>query len=366
MKKMHLLIKPVSGNCNMRCAYCFYTDEAKNRETASYGKMTYDTMKCVIQKALEVSEEECGFTFQGGEPTLAGIEYFRMFVKTVQELNSRNITIQYNLQTNGYELDEEWYPFLKDNDFLVGISLDGTQRIHDRWRVDVQGQGTYPKVCQTIDKMRLYQIRFNILSVVTGTSAKHAAEIYRYFKENGMGYQQYIECLDPLGEAPGKYGFSLTPQRYEYFLKSLFDCWYNDMKQGNYVYNRYFMNLLVILSGGQPESCNMRGSCGLQWVIEADGSVYPCDFYVLDNWKLGNLKENSWEEINNRRKELLFVDFSRKIPEECGKCEWFYLCRNGCRRNCIDTPEGNRGKNYYCDAYRNFFMYAVPRLQELI
>lgn len=366
MKRMHLLIKPISGSCNMRCRYCFYADETQKRGTESYGKMTQETMEYLVRKALEASEEECGFTFQGGEPTLAGLDFFRSFVNQVRQLNGERKRVQYNLQTNGYFLEEEWYPFLKENDFLVGISLDGSRRIHDRWRVDAQGQGTYEKVYRTISRMKEYGIRFNILTVVTGTSARHAAEIYRCFREEGLEYQQYIECLDPLGEEPGQCAYSLTPERYEYFLKSLFDCWYRDMKQGRYVYNRYFMNLWNILRGGQPESCNMRGSCGLQWVVEADGSVYPCDFYVLDEWKLGNIRENSWEEIDSRRKELRFVEKSRIIPDECGKCEWFYLCRNGCRRNCTDTQEGNRGKNYYCHAYRGFFAYAVPRLQELI
>lgn len=350
----------------MRCRYCFYADETQKRETESYGKMTQETMECLIRKALEASGEACGFTFQGGEPTLAGLDFFRLFVKTVRQMNQGRRKIQYNLQTNGYSLEEGWYPFLKENDFLVGISLDGSRNIHDRWRVDAQGRGTYEKVCGTIGKLKEYEIPFNILTVVTGTSARHAAEIYRYFKEQGLEYQQYIECLDPLDEEPGRCEYSLTPEKYEYFLKSLFDCWYRDMKQGRYVYNRYFMNLWNILRGGRPESCNMRGSCGLQWVIEADGSVYPCDFYVLDEWKLGNIRENSWEEIDNRRKELRFVETSRVIPDECEKCGWFYLCRNGCRRNCTDTPEGNRGRNYYCQAYRGFFEYAVPRLQELI
>jgi uncharacterized protein len=262
-------------------------------------------------------------------------------------------------------LDEEWYPFLKEHHFLVGVSLDGDNALHDRWRKDKAGAGTFQRVLDTIQKLEHHGISYNILTVVTGTSAKKAERIYRFFKENNLGFQQYIECLDPLNEKPGQCPWSLTPEKYGYFLKSLFDCWYQDRKKGVYVYNRYFENLLSMLRGQQPESCNMRGSCGLQWVVEADGGVYPCDFYVLDEWKLGNIKDCSFKELEAKRKELEFIEKSRSIPEKCGNCPWFYLCRNGCRRNCFMTSDGQRDVNYFCESYREFFTYAVPRLKEL-
>ncbi|HHU23437.1 MAG TPA: SPASM domain-containing protein [Clostridiales bacterium] len=137
------------------------------------------------------------------------------------------------------------------------------------------------------------------------------------------------------------------------------------MKAGRYVYNRYFENLMMIMAGQEVESCNMRGQCGVQWVVEADGSVYPCDFYALDQWRLGNILTDSFESMDKMREELGFIKVSQQIPEECEACRWYRLCRNGCRRNRNSAISDEAGKNYFCSAYRNFFEYAYPRLQEI-
>mgnify|MGYP002517198856 CR=1 FL=1 len=180
-----------------------------------------------------------------------------------------------------------------------------------------------------------------------------------------MNYHQYIECLDPLEAARGSFEYSLTPARYETFLKDLFDVWYEDMVSGHYVYNRYFENLMMILIGQGPESCNMRGFCGPQWVIEADGSVYPCDFYVLDEWKLGNILNDSLKNMEIVRQKSGFIDQSKPIPEECRSCKWLMLCRNGCRRNRGINGMQVDGKNYFCIAYKGFLEYASPRFMVL-
>ena len=206
---------------------------------------------------------------------------------------------------------------------------------------------------------------YNILTVVHAGNARRAKQVYEFFKKQGFGYQQYIECLDPIGEERGCREYALTPERYETFLKGLFDAWYLDMKAGRYVYNRYFENLMMILAGQGAESCGMRGVCGTQWVIEADGSVYPCDFYALDQWRLGNILTDSFEAMEEKRAELGFVEWSRRIPEECRSCKWLQLCRNGCRRNREPVTADTTGRNYFCTAYRGFFEYAYPRLAEV-
>lgn len=148
-------------------------------------------------------------------------------------------------------------------------------------------------------------------------------------------------------------------------MKTIFDLWYLDMKAGRYVYNRYFENLMMILTGQHPESCNMRGVCAPQWVIEADGSVYPCDFYALDEWRLGNILENSFEEMEEARQASGFVEWSRRLPEDCRQCRWLPLCRNGCRRNREPVTSVSTGKNVFCTAHANFLEYAYPRLTEI-
>ncbi len=177
--------------------------------------------------------------------------------------------------------------------------------------------------------------------------------------------QFYIECLDPIKETPGAQEYSLTPKRYEVFLKSLFDAWYLDVKAGKPVYNRYFDNLLMILDRQIPESCNMRGICANQWVIEADGSTYPCDFYALDQWLLGNIREDSFEKMDLQREQSGFIQFSQQIHRDCRSCSWLPLCRGGCRRNREPVTCNSTEKNYFCSAYQGFFEYAYPRLQEV-
>lgn len=366
MPALSLLIKPASGNCNMRCRYCFYADELDNREIRSYGKMSVDTMHTIVDKAMEYGDYECTIAFQGGEPTLAGLDFYRDLVAYVTaHENPKKLKIHYALQTNGYLINEEWAAFLGENHFLVGVSLDGLKEIHDRYRLDAAGKGTYQRVISAIRLLEKHQVEYNILTVVTAATARNGQKIYNYFKKNHFGYQQYIECLDPIGEEPGQHEYSLTPEKYGEFLKSMFDAWYLDMRSGTYVYNRYFENLMMIMAGQQPESCNMRGVCGKQWVFEADGSVYPCDFYALDQWRLGNIQENSFEEMDEKRDGLGFIQWSMRQQEDCQKCRWFGLCRNGCRRNREPVTAESTNRNYFCKSYQMFFEYAYPRLAEI-
>ena len=366
MPALSLLIKPASGNCNMRCRYCFYADELDNREIRSYGKMSVDTMHTIVEKAMEYGDYECTIAFQGGEPTLAGLDFYRDLVAYVTaHENPKKLKIHYALQTNGYLINEEWAAFLGENHFLVGVSLDGLKEIHDRYRLDTAGKGTYQRVISAIRLLEKHQVEYNILTVVTAATARNGQKIYNYFKKNHFGYQQYIECLDPIGEEPGQHEYSLTPEKYGEFLKSMFDAWYLDMRSGTYVYNRYFENLMMIMAGQQPESCNMRGVCGKQWVFEADGSVYPCDFYALDQWRLGNIQENSFEEMDEKRDGLGFIQWSMRQQEDCQKCRWFGLCRNGCRRNREPVTAEHTNRNYFCKSYQMFFEYAYPRLEEI-
>ena len=366
MPALSLLIKPASGNCNMRCRYCFYADELDNREIRSYGKMSVDTMHTIVDKAMEYGDYECTIAFQGGEPTLAGLDFYRDLVAYVTAHEKpKKLKIHYALQTNGYLINEEWAAFLGENHFLVGVSLDGIKEIHDRYRLDAAGKGTYQRVISAIRLLEKHQVEYNILTVVTAATARNGQKIYNYFKKNHFGYQQYIECLDPIGEEPGQHEYSLTPEKYGEFLKSMFDAWYLDMRSGTYVYNRYFENLMMIMAGQQPESCNMRGVCGKQWVFEADGSVYPCDFYALDQWRLGNIQENSFEEMDEKRDGLGFIQWSMRQQEDCQKCRWFGLCRNGCRRNREPVTAEHTNRNYFCKSYQMFFEYAYPRLTEI-
>lgn len=362
---VNVLIKPVSGSCNLRCAYCFYTDEMDNRSIGNCGVMTKETARVLIRKFLDGAQGHCHFGFQGGEPVLAGLSFYEFFVDCVNQYKAADLEVTYSIQTNGTLLDEKWAEFLGKHGFLVGVSLDGTEEVHDSCRKDRNGNGTFGKVMDGIALLKQYHVDFNILTVVHRETVRHTNLIYNFFRRNQFWYQQYVECLDPLYEAAGQQSYSLTPEEYGVFLKTLFRKWYRDMMQGRYVYIRYFENLLFIMAGHCPESCSMWGRCGKQWVVEADGSVYPCDFYALDEWKLGNILDHSVQEMDERRDQSGFIAMSEKQPEQCLSCKWFVLCRNGCRRNCEPVRDGMRSVNYFCSAYREFFEYAYPGLKEV-
>ncbi len=361
MPPLSILLKPASSGCNLRCAYCFYADEASIRAVPNYGLMSGKVSHTLIEKAVGAAEGSVTFLFQGGEPTLAGLDFFRDFVSHTERTAPPELSVRYAIQTNGTLLDGDWCDFFREKGFLVGLSLDGTRACHDRFRRDGAGGGTYDRVLRAARQLEGAGVEYNVLTVVTGYLARHIQSVFTALCREGFRFQQYIPCLDPLEEARGGAGYSLSPEQYEDFLKTLFDLWYRELEQGRYWSVRYFDNLVWMLAGHAPEQCSMVGCCGLQYLVEADGSVYPCDFYGLDRYRLGNLLKNSWAELDEAREALGFVEESRRIPEACGRCRWYPLCRNGCRRDRLTGPEG-LGRNYYCRAYAGFFAYALPRL----
>lgn len=365
MPPISLLIKPASSLCNLRCKYCFYHSIAESRMTASYGIMNTETLEILIKKAMEYADINCTIAFQGGEPTLAGLDYFRKTVEFVEKYNVNNVKVNYALQTNGIVINEDWAKFLADNNFLVGISLDGPKDIHDSTRLNSEGKGSFNRVMNTVSMLNKYQVEYNILCVVNSYTARHAKKVYNFFKKHNFKYLQFIQCLDPLGEKPGGHEYSLTPEKYSYFLRNLFDEWYKDIMNGQIVSIRYFDNLVGMLMGYPPESCGMSGVCTAYFMVEADGGVYPCDFYVIEEWLLGNVRESGFAELQKSERAKEFVELSKHIDTSCYACEFFRLCRGGCRRMREPFIDGKPALNYYCQSYKDFFRYAGSRLREI-
>lgn len=361
---LHMMLKPASGLCNLRCRYCFYADETAKRSTPNYGMMSLETAENIIRKSLAHTTKECTFAFQGGEPTLAGLDFFRAVAEFARRHNVNGCAVRFALQTNGTLLDEAWCRFLAEQHFLVGVSLDGTKELHDANRLDAEGKGTYNRVVQALRMLERHKVETNLLTVLTAHNCRHFRKIYSHYAKNQWKYQQYIPCLDPLGEERGQHLWSLSPEDFEAYLTTAFDCWYEDAMRGKKTYHRYFDNLLAMLDGQPPEACGMGGRCGMQYVAEADGSVYPCDFYMLDRYRLGNLNTDSFRELDDKRRELRFVEDSAQLPQACARCQWAYLCRGGCRRDRDYFAQG-LGENYFCSAYAHFFQYAYPRLAQL-
>ena len=364
MPPVNVLIKPASGLCDLRCGYCFYRDVSAHRETASYGVMTEETLELVVRRIFAYAEGECTIAWQGGEPTLAGLDFFRRYIELEHRYNVRGLPVHRALQTNGYRLGEAWAAFLAEHHFLTGVSLDGVRATHDAWRRTPEGGGSFSEVFATCRLFDRFRVDYNLLVVVTHQTAEKIGRIYPFFQEHGFRYQQYIACLDPLGEARGGQPWSLTPEAYGRFLIRLFDLWYPDCLRGRAPYIRQFENYIGLLLGVQPESCEQRGTCAVQTVVEADGSVYPCDFFVTDEYRMGNLRTQTLAEIRSSPVGEAFFQRSVPLPEECRRCPYLQLCRGGCFRHRIG-PDGSAGQNYFCQSYRMFFDRCLPRLEHL-
>lgn len=365
MKSTHLLIKPASSSCNLGCTYCFYHDVSHKREVKSYGMMTLETLESIVKKTLEEVELSCTFAFQGGEPTLVGLPFYEKLIAFQNKYKKPQTRIHNAIQTNGLVINEEWAAFFAKHHFLVGLSLDGNQTIHDCYRLNQKGEGTYERVLETAKLFDRYKVEYNILTVVTKDIALNIKEVYEDYRKNGFNYLQFIPCLDEIEEERGKNTYSLTSQDYELFLKDLFDKWYSDLTGGRFIYIRYFENLIQLLLGYYPESCGMMGVCTHQNVIEADGSVYPCDFYVMDDYCIGNLVADDFAAIEQNRASISFIKQSQMKDSGCLKCKWYKLCHGGCRRDRDTFDDGKMKRNYFCTAYKGFFKYATPRLEEI-
>lgn len=363
MPPLSILLKPASSACNLNCSYCFYADEARARAVPDRGVMPEAVSRALIEKAALAGEGTVSFLFQGGEPTLAGLDFFRAFAAHVGETFPRSLKARYAIQTNGTLLDQDWCRFFRENRFLVGLSLDGTQACHDRFRRDRAGNGTYDRALGAARLLERAGVEYNVLTVVTGRLARDPGGVFASLCQQGFRFQQYIPCLEPLGRTWDQAGCSLSPEEYGAFLKALFDLWYQELERGRYWSIRLFDNLVWMLAGGPPELCSMAGRCSRQYMVEADGDVYPCDFYGLDTFRLGNILQNAWAELDEARDRLGFIQSSFPVPEECRRCRWYPLCRNGCRRE-RRIEGGSLGRSRWCEAYAAFLPYALPRLYQ--
>lgn len=348
----------------MHCEYCFYCDEMKSREQSSYGMMSFNTLEQVVKKALSAAEGICNIAFQGGEPTLCGLDFYEQVVSLEEKYNVHQVKIQNALQTNGYGLDAKWAEFFASHNFLLGISLDGRKNTHNAYRHGINAEDSFEEVIKTLHLFDQYKVDYNILTVVNDKTVKQPRKIYELYRKNNWKYLQFIPCLSPLSLVEGQKTYSPNPGEYGDFLNELFDCWYVDLRKNEQPYIRQFENYVGILLGHAPDCCDQSGSCQIQYVIEADGSVYPCDFYAIDSHLLGNLVTDTFEEIDKRRKEIRFMERSVELRKQCSSCPYYPICRGGCFRHWKQQPSGEY-RNMFCEGYRLFFGRNVGKLQEI-
>ncbi|MDE6758431.1 MAG: SPASM domain-containing protein [Clostridia bacterium] len=357
-KDLSIMIKPASSICNMRCKYCFYHSLAESRESFSYGIMTQSTAENLIIKALDFCDGgSIYFAFQGGEPLFAGKEFFINFVSMVNKHNTKGCKIYYNLQTNGTLIDQEWADFFAENKFLLGLSLDGDQDAN-RFRLDRDLNYTFPTVKAAMDLLKERGVEFNVLIVSTGYTADHIESVYKYFKSQDIKFLQFIPCLRPFGDK-SESDLYMTVSQYSSFLIKLFNLYVKDYVKGEYVSIRQFDNYVRLFWGEHAEQCGMNGFCSRQFVIESNGNVYPCDFYCLDEWLLGNVNSDDFTQLASAQKADEFTRGSFSISSKCKACPYVRLCRGGgCKRSKEDRD--------YCQAYQQFFGACLPLFRVFI
>lgn len=334
---LSVLIKPISSSCNLKCPYCFYMDVCENRAIPNYGAMTQDTVDALTEKALDAvaSQGKVTFAFQGGEPTLIGLDFYKSFINTVMIKNlGRNIQVSYSLQTNGTTLDDAWFLFLKQNNVLVGVSLDGFKENTNAFRIDYRGSGQFHKIMETIDGLKKYNIDFNILTVLTQDLARKPQALYDFYKKENFNYIQIIPCLPELNPL-WKNNFSLTPELFASFYTKFFELWYEDNSETIQMSVGLFDNLIRLYKGMVPMQCGMLGACAPQLVIEADGSVYPCDFYVLDEYRIGNICTSSIEALMRHSVLHRFLNEGNNKGKACEMCPFENICHGNCKRQNV-------------------------------
>ncbi len=360
MKHFNVLIKPASSRCNMHCTYCFYWDEAMLRTESDRGIMTKETIQNLVTKTLSLWPEDeltISYCFQGGEPLTAGLNWLKTFVETAEAAKEERHTIQWSLQTNGTLITDDIAEFFKEKNFLVGVSLDGYKALHNQGRPDAGGRGTFDRVIAGINLLKKHKVEYNILTVLTSYAAKHPDELYAFYKRNKIGYIQFIPCLAPLeSESP----LALTPDLFGSFYKRFFDLWYPDYIKGSGMIIGLFDNVIPMYANIPPSQCGMLGFCSPQFVLEGDGTVYPCDFYCLDKYRTGNINTNTAQELISSQVQRDFMAEERPSSRLCANCRYLHMCRGGCKRSfpCFANDD-------YC-GYRDFLQYTEQRMRDMV
>lgn len=356
-KHIGFLIKPASSACNMRCRYCFYCDVAAHREERRARVMGWDVADAIIDRALAVAPDaHVSFAFQGGEPTLAGLDFFRSFVERV-ELRRERQQVSWALQTNGYLIDDEWAAFFAEHGFLVGVSVDAYRELHDSMRPDAHGAPTYARVMRGVRLLRAAGVDVNILSVLTSQMAAHPQRVFSFIKREEVTHMQFIPCLPGLDEDAD--AFSLDPHAFCSFYCRLFDVWRRELSEGRYVSIWLFENIMQMALGQFPSQCGMLGRCAPQFVVESDGSVYPCDFYALDEYRVGDIRTDDLVEMATCEAMRAFLGEPRRPCSRCADCPFEGMCHRNCKRLNIA---------YYREDYcglREFLEYAYPGLRHV-
>ncbi len=356
-----LLIKPVSALCNLDCAYCFYLErEADPYRDLPLRRMTDETLERLVDSYLFYSYPASAFAFQGGEPMLAGVEFFEKLVKLQQLLGRGGQSVSNSIQTNAVLIDDRWCELFSAYRWLAGVSIDGPEEAHDRYRLNRGGQGSWRRVMAGMETLQRHKVDFNVLCVLSQANVSRPGELYRFFRGLGIEHIQYIPLaeFDPAGAARP---FTITPEQYGRFLCDTFDLWWPDRRK---VRIRLFDNIAEALAGQKPGNCALHETCASYVVVEHNGDVFPCDFFVESGWKLGNVMLDSWPELARSRRRAAFA-INKTLPRpECEACPYVAVCRQGCPKLRHAPARRFEDLDYFCHSYQMLFAKCLDPLRQ--
>ena len=381
----HIMTKPIGPICNLDCKYCFYLEKENlypklpGHSGISDWKMPDDVLESYVRQYIESQQMDAiNFAWQGGEPTLLGVDFFCRVVALQQKYASGK-RIENALQTNGVLLDDEWGEFLAQNHFLVGLSIDGPRELHDRYRVDKGGQLTFNRVVAGLNMLKKHGVEFNTLTVVNRHNARQPLEVYRFLKEIGSGYMQFIPVVERIAREANDSGlvliqpsdsgearvseWSVDPVDFGNFLCAVFDEWVrNDVAR---YYVQIFDVALETWLGIPASLCVFRETCGSAMAMEHNGDLYSCDHFVYRENRLGNIMENPLESMVASAQQAKFgLDKRDSLPRYCRECDVRFACHGECpKHRFIRTPDGESGLNYLCAGYKMFFHHIDPYMR---
>jgi uncharacterized protein len=361
MRPFSLLIKPASASCNLACDYCFYRNPAPYGETGQ-NRMADAVLERMIETYLATEQPSHVFIWQGGEPTLMGEEFFRRVIELQLKHCREGAVIANGLQTNATLLTDNLCRLLRAYSFLVGCSLDGPAHIHDRYRRTLSGSPSHARVLNGIDRLRRYKVEFNILTLVSRANVRRAREVYSYFRDQGFCFQQYIPCTEF-----DRYGrlqpYAINGEEWGDFLCELFAEWHpRDIHR---VSIRHFDTILAKMVDGTADTCTIGNDCRQYCVVEWNGDIYPCDFFVKPEYRLGNIMEKGWSGI---LRSDSFADFGRqksKWPQACDQCEFLEYCAGDCIKNRVHGVDGQDNPSCLCRGWRKLYRQHLGDLKML-
>ena len=367
----HLLAKPTGAVCNLNCKYCFFLSKERLYPGSKF-RMTVDTLNSYLRQYIGGQQgPEVEVAWQGGEPTLMGVDFFRKSVELAERYKKPGQRIRYTMQTNGVLLDDKWCEFFKTHDFLIGLSMDGPENIHNAYRVDKSGKGSFRKVFNGAELLKKHDVAVNILTCVHAANYAHPMEVYRFLRDEVQA--EFIQFI-PIVVRKNNTGFqegdtvtehSIGGMAYGSFLNSVFDEWVrHDVGR---VFVQIFDVSLGSWLGAPPSLCIFADACGHALALEHNGDLYSCDHFVEPKYRLGNIGENGMAGLVTSAKQKVFGhDKKKKLPEYCRQCEVGQRCRGGCPKNrFIKTPDGEAGLNYLCEGYRSFFTHRARPMKTM-